>query len=186
VLCEGVHIKEVFAVGMGDTASVKSDVAYIAMREDHNTFHLYTCMQNAKVFNEILDAKLARATKVDAPLTKAKLRNYLTTIVPDIVELLNVTLVTDLQKDHLLTSKNDKYYYVYFGAMSKTLIHVACWLRIPRGKDKQIDESVKPKLFFWMLHQSYAQELQTLGDMSNEIDAEALKKKLDLSQGIEY
>ncbi len=171
---------------MGDTASASNDVAYIAMTEDDNTFHLYTCMQNATAFNDTLDEKLERGTKVGAVSTKARLRTYLSTIVPEIVRLLNVTLVTDLQHDHLLTSKTDSYYYVYFGAMSKTMIHVACWLRIPRDKEKQIDTSQKPKLFFWTLHQSYAQELETLGDMYGQIDAVEIKKILDFSHGIEY
>ena len=91
---------------MGDTASASSDVAYIAMTEDDNSFRLYICMQNATALNESVDAKLARGTKVGAASTKGRLRKYLSTIVPEIARLLNVTLVTDLQQDNLLQISN--------------------------------------------------------------------------------
>ena len=85
--------------------------------------------------------------------------------------------------------------FVYFGAMTAELIHVACWLRVPRiqstdtltGNPKVVVDTLnRPKIFFWVLHTSYAQELEALGEANEGVNMEAIKQHLDLTKDIEY
>jgi hypothetical protein len=52
--------------------------------------------------------------------------------------------------------------------------------------DKVIDrtEENKPEIFFWVLHRSYAQDLEGLGE--DGVDIEKFKKTLKFSESIEY
>ena len=175
---------------MGDDDVIRDDVDYTAMKEEDDHVHLYACMLNAAEFKQALDQKLKRGkrTSHDSEMSKQKLREYLTAHVPKIAAALNFTVVTDFKRDHLLTVKGKKtnVIFVYFGAMNEQLIYVACWLRIERQADKQIDKDHKPNIFFWVLHMSYAQELQALGDTTEGIVMEKLKNCIELTESIEY
>ncbi len=104
----------------------------------------------------------------------------------DIETILDFTIVTNFGSDPLLTLKDDNFMYVYFGAMTKLLISVACWLRIPM-KDKVIDgtKENKPEIFFWVLHTSYAQDLEGLGPEDGVV-IDTFKNTLKFSESIEY
>jgi hypothetical protein len=58
-------------------------------------------------------------------------------------------------------------------------------LRIPIGNDKQIDQTKHPNIFFWVLHGSYAQELDALGSIEG-VDMEKMKTLLTFPESIEY
>jgi len=171
--------------------AVQDEVAYIALKEEHDHCLLYACMQNdqtTKVFNDALQRKLGLPkSNKHAEDTKKKsvLRAYLNRIVPAIAEQLHLTMVTDLRTDHLLTVKEETEWFVYFGAMTKTLIHVACWLQIPLDEHRQCVVSESPKIFFWVLHTSYAQELEALGDLKKGLTMTEVHNVLDLAEGIE-
>ena len=172
--------------------AVQDEVAYIALKEERDHCLLYACMQHdatTDVFNDALRRKLELPkSKKHASDTnkKSALRAYLSRVVPPIAEQLHLTMVTDLRTDHLLTVKEENEWFVYFGAMTKTLIHVACWLQIPLDEHIQCVVSESPKIFFWVLHTSYAQELEALGDVKTGLTMAAVRKVLDLTEGIEY
>ena len=184
-----VHIKEAFVTRMARAASTVEDaVAYIGLREEETHLHLYKCMANPKKFEGPLNAKLNRAKTADhdvAVANRPKLRAHLKKIVDEIASSLDFTVVTNFDTDHLLTVQQNDACFVYFGAMTDKLIHVACWLRIPLA-NKTIVHGDSPKIFFWVLHTSYAQELEALGDLTGEMDVTELRKLLDLSDGIDY
>ena len=186
----GLYIKEAFATIMA--SEIKDGVAYIGWKETSTLLHLYKWKDDAAIenFNRLLREKLIqpKSSSHDADrIKKTMSREYLKSKVPPIVELLNLKLVTDFDEDHLLRVKRKNAHFVYFGAMTKEYIHVACWLRIPLN-NKTIDYVSEPKLFFWVLHTSYAQELEALGDLAGEgnIDVNALRDLLDLTDGIDY
>jgi hypothetical protein len=182
-----VHIKETFATIMADILT-EDHIEYTGLIEKDKHLYLYPCLRNAAKFNELLNRKLSRAKKTshDTDKTKKKLRAYLKTRASKIAETFRLTVVTDFEKDHLLTVKDEKAgcIYVYFGAMNVDMIFAACWLRI-QIVDKEYAESPLPKFFFWVLNMSYAQELEVLGDL-NGVVISNLDKVLDFSQGIEY
>jgi hypothetical protein len=194
VLCDRVYIKEVFAARMQEVHAVKEEVAYIGWKEKGDIMQLYTWRHEPAIqeFQAALHQKLERTRRKNPDAEtdikkKRKLREYLVKRVPLIAAELHVTVVTDFDKDHLLTVKANGAYFVYFGAMTKGYVHVACWLRIPL-KYETIDEEVHPKIFFWVLHTSYAQELEALGDISKQGNIDMLKVRplLDLTDGIDY
>ena len=192
MLYGGVHIKEAFVTSMAQ-AQVRDGVAFIGLREGADHLQLYTCMMHPKKFENVLNGKLNQAktsTHDAAQQNRPKLREYLKKTVDNIASQFNLTVVTDVVNDHLLTVKQDDAYFVYFGAMTENLIHVACWLRIAKTGGKN-DFAKSPKLFFWVLHTSYAQELEALGDLEQhpKNTEDDVKKGtgvvLDLTDGIE-
>ncbi len=149
--------------------AILDDVAYIGLKNRGEYLRLYKCMENAADFETTLRAKLARSQTpkhAEQPNTKKKLREYLKTKTEALAKLFRYTIVTDFDNDHLLTVVDQGKYFVYFGAMTAALIHVACWLLIPMP-DGHIDltPESKPKIVFWVLHTSYAQELEALSDL---------------------
>ena len=178
---------------MQEVHAVKEEVAYIGWKEKGDIMQLYTWRHEPAIqeFQAALHQKLERTRRknpdAEADIKKKrKLREYLVKRVPLIAAELHVTVVTDFDKDHLLTVKANGAYFVYFGAMTKGYVHVACWLRIPL-KHGTIDETCNPKIFFWVLHISYTQELEALGEISKPgIDMKAVLRLLDVSEGIEY
>jgi len=183
----GVHIKEAVVTRMAHESIVTDQVAYISLKEEENGIQMYICMKNSNKFSEVLQQTLSdnttsHKTKIDAQ----DLKKYLQENVVDIANLLEVTVVTDFEKDTLLTVEDDTACFVYFGAMTKSLVHVAFWLRIPIH-DAAIDEIAKPNIFFWVLHTSYAQELEALGDATGQgLDVHECKQCLELKDSIEY
>ena len=175
-----------------DNHELKDGVAYIGWKETNTIVQLYKWTDKAAIqdFDQKLMRKLKRPKRTEHDedtMSKPKMREYLQDRVPSIAQSLNLTLVTDFARDHLLTVKRDQAYFVYFGAMTKDYIHVACWLRVPL-RHNTIDNVEAPKIFFWVLHTSYAQELEALGDLvgENKIEINNLRKLLDLSDGIDY
>jgi hypothetical protein len=191
VLYGGVHIKEAFARRMANTQpTVQDDVAYIGLKEMDSHLQLYKCILDPKDFHEALFIKLNRkktSTHDEITHNKQALRKYLKLKLDNITQNFGITLVTDIDHDHLLTVQDKDALFVYFGAMTAKLIHVACWLRIPKV-DKKIDESKNPKIFFWVLHTAYAQELEALGDFEDTGKDNSAYKKIDLEfeQGIDF
>jgi hypothetical protein len=176
---------------MARVDAIKDGVAYIGWKESGPIMHLYKWKDESAIddFQEQLHKKLERRRRNqhDEDTTKkAVLRAYLNERVPPIATLLDITVVTDFKNDHLLTVKTHSAYFVYFGAMTKHFVHVACWLRIPL-KHGAIDNIDKPKIFFWVLHISYAQELEALGDYTKPgINMRQVRELLDVSNGINY
>ena len=168
---------------------VRDDVAYIGLKEEYDHVLLYPCMQDQTKddFNATLHEKLERQKRPSHAQEIAKnpnLRKYLLGKVQLIETELHLTMVTDFERDHLLTVNQQNALFVYFGAMTKALIHVACWLRIPKAAGK-FDGNALPQMFFWVLHTSYAQELEALGDLKKGLTMDSVKQFLDLSEGIE-
>jgi hypothetical protein len=171
---------------MGDV-HVKDEVAYLAFKEAEEHVHLFECMCKADQFNMDLNEKLERVKRSGNQITKKSLRVYLQERKKAIEKILDFTIVTDFNADHLLTLPDAKsnFMYVYFGAMTKLLISVACWLRIPMiGKKIDMSTEKKPEIFFWVLHRSYAQDLEGLGE--GDIAIDEFKATLKFSQSIEY
>ena len=167
---------------------ILDDVSYMGLKDVEDHLQLYTCMQNSKAFKTAVLQKLKRNRREDHSrhIKKNSLRGHLIGTVPAIAECLNLTVVTNFQTDHLLTVRQKDAWFVYFGAMTTELIHVACWLRVPLNTDGSVNESINPKIFFWVLHTSYAQELEALGEANEGVNMEAIKQRLDLTKDIEY
>jgi hypothetical protein len=172
---------------MADVAAIQDDVGYSGLLEKDDNVLIFPCMQKAAEFEKVLENKLKRIKRRDhdTDIKKRRLRAYLKRIVPPIAQEFQLDVVTDFDKDHLLTVKTGSFIFVYFGAMNKQLIFVACWLRIPVGNNKQIDETKRPSIFFWVLHGSYAQELDALGSIEG-VDMENMKTLLTFPESIEY
>jgi len=164
-------------------------VAFIGLKEEHNALKFYSCMQKNNDFKDAIQTKLANTSSnrgTDSRLVR-NVRTYLQEKVPLIVHDLNLKMVvTDLTSDRLLTIKVDnssKHIFVYFGALTKAWIHVACWLRLDVDNDKITNE--RAKLFFWMMEQSYAQPAEALASVAGRAVGD-LGTLLDLTEGIEY
>ena len=176
-------------------AAVEDNVAYIGLKDAGTHLQLYKCMKKHQEFEKGLHAKLGRAKQINHDENrndKRILRDYLKTKLPRLQEYFGFTLVTDIEKDHLLTVRLNDGYFVYFGAMTTQLVHVACWLRLQIST--KIDYSTPPKIFFWVLHESYAQEIEALSeveamDKSSMVDASdskiTVETELNLDAGIE-
>ncbi len=112
MLYGGVHIKEASATRM---AFVEDNVAYIGLKDAGTHLQLYKCMSKHRAFENGLHAKLARArqTNHDENVNKKQtLRDYLKHKLPKLETYFGFTLVTDIEKDHLLTVRvNDGYFY---------------------------------------------------------------------------
>ena len=168
---------------MADQHAILDDVAFISFKEEESHLQLYTCMQNANDFGTLLKEKLKRSKKTshDTVKKKQRLRAYLNSKIHDIADCLKVSVVTDIDNDHLLTVRHNNACFVYFAAMTAEFNHVACWLRVPLLSDGKINANANPQIFFWVLHRSYAQELEALGDLKSGVDMEKLKRVLDLT-----
>ena len=168
---------------------VHDEVAYLAFKEVDLHVGLFECMSAADEFNKDLTEKLERATRSsinDKGNKRQLLRAYLIEKKQYIETILDFTIVTNFRSDPLLTLKDKHFMYVYFGAMTNLLISVACWLRIPMlNKQIDMDKEKKPEIFFWVLHTSYAQDLEALGPKDG-VDLHAFKDTLEFSQSIEY
>ena len=174
-----VHIKEAVACRMALADDIQDEVAYIGLKEGDLHLQLYANIQE-KGFDAKVREKLERkkTNSFDTDQMKPKLRQYLEEKVPAIATLLKLIVVTDFKTDHLLTVQQGNAWFVYFGAITQhELIHVACWLKIPM-KTKEIDTATTPQIFFWVLHMSYAQELEALGDLEEGMDVGQANKLL--------
>jgi hypothetical protein len=163
-------------------------VAFIGLKEENNALKFYTCMRKNTDFQSAIETKLRNTSShhgTEIALVK-NVRRYLREKVPLIAADLQLRVVTDLEHDRLLTIKVDnlsKHIFVYFGALNKDWIHVACWLRLDVDNDKITKQ--KPKLFFWMMEQSYAQPAEALASVAGRA-VNRLDTLLDLTDGIEY
>ena len=167
---------------MADADAIADEVAYIGLKEGEKHLQLYASVQEDN-FDKKVTEKLQRKkpTSFDTDKKKKKLRQYLEQKVPDIARILKLIVVTDFKTDHLLTVKQENACFVYFGAITQEeLIHVACWLRIPMTKEKVIDTTPPPQILFWVLHTSYAQELEALGELEG-LKPEEIRQSLDLT-----
>jgi hypothetical protein len=68
------------------------------------------------------------------------------------------------------------------------MVHVACWIVVPKAALEVAGSAAavkapNPKICFWLLNTSYAQQLAGLGVL---IDVDTLERVLDLTQGLEY
>ncbi len=193
MLYGGVHIKEASATRM---AVVDDNVAYIGLKDAGSHLQLYKCMIKHRGFEDGLQNKLARAKQSNHDENvhkKQNLREYLKQKLPKLEAYFGFTLVTDIENDHLLTVRVNDGYFVYFGAMTSQLVHVACWLRL-QISEPNIDYTKAPKIFFWVLHESYAQEIEALSELetmekSNMVEADdqsiTVETELNLQAGIE-
>jgi len=171
--------------------ALQDAVEFTAMKEEDGHVLLYEVMKNATEFMREIDLKLKRGKKSthDALRKQQALRPYLIELVPQIAPVLNFTVVTDFEKDHLLTitQDNKQFTFVYFGAMNEELTYVACWLRIPLGpgkKPKSVEEQ-KPNLFFWVMHSQYTQALDALGE-AHGVRLHDLETHVNFNASINY
>ena len=166
---------------MADADAIADEVAYIGLKERADHLQLYASVQE-NGFDAKVRAKLERTKTSSHAIEKKKekLRQYLEQKVPDIARILKLIVVTDFETDHLLTVQHENACSVYFGAITEEeLIHVACWLRIPMKQTTLID-TPHPKILFWVLHTSYAQELEALGELEG-LKPEEIRESLDLA-----
>ena len=120
---------------------------------------------------------------------KAKLQDYFNKHIEKIAKALKLTTVTE-EGDNILfiPTKSRDHFFVYFGAMTESMVHIACWMVVPKdalGKAAD-DDAHKPRICFWMLNTSYAQQMAALEDGGGQKNIDDLEEVLDLSEGLEY
>jgi hypothetical protein len=144
------------------------------------TFDLENSAQVTKV---VTDAKGHHAAE------KAKLHQYFNTHIDKIAGALELTPVTEASDKILfIATKARDHFFVYFGAMTAAMVHIACWMVVPAaalvsGADAAIH---KPRICFWMLNTFYAQQMAALENNGDQKDIDKLETVLDLSEGLEY
>ncbi len=212
--CGGVHIKEARGRGMSVVAGAPGSQSEMISRMSFMglshfaarafvDLYAWDAAHKAR-FEARLEKKLmrrARAFKFDvagevtARVDAAKrehasdkkaLQQYFSTHIKGIEEALNLTTVTEAT-DHILfiATKPRDDFFVYFGAMSESMVHIACWMIVPKtALGAPADGTHRPKICFWMLNTSYAQQMADLE--SGERDIAELERVLDLSEGLEY
>jgi hypothetical protein len=139
--------------------------------------------QSAKVNKIVSDAKQVHATD------KAKLQQYFKTHIEKIAAALKLTPVTESSDNILfIATKKRDHFFVYFGAMTETMVHIACWMVVPADALMSPEAAVahKPRICFWMLNTFYAQQMAALENNGDTKDIDKLETVLDLSEGLEY
>ena len=216
--CGGVHIKEARGRGMsaaaaapGSQSEMISRMSFVGLTDDasHPSIDLYAWDEGHKArFEARLEKKILRVARkfefwqsaqVSKVVNTAKdkhdrvksaLQQYFKAHIKGIAQALKLTSVTE-ESDHILfiPTKTREHFFVYFGAMTESMVHIACWMVVPAAALGPVgDTAPKPRICFWMLNTSYAQQMSALeseGD-KDKLDIDELEKVLDLSEGLEY
>jgi hypothetical protein len=126
------------------------------------------------------------AKKAEHATDKKALQEYFKTHIKGIAQALKLIPVTESSDEILfIATKARDHFFVYFGAMSESMVHIACWMVVPKtARGAPADRTHRPKICFWMLNTSYAQQMADLE--SGQKDSEELEQVLDLSEGLEY
>jgi hypothetical protein len=126
------------------------------------------------------------AAKREHATDKKALQEYFKTHIKGIEEALHLKTVTEADDNILfIATKARDHFFVYFGAMSDSMVHIACWMVVPKtALGAPADRAHRPKICFWMLNTSYAQQMADLE--TGDKDIEELENVLDLSEGLEY
>ena len=147
---------------------------------------------NKNRFEAKLEAVIADGGNPDtiaSDIDRRIIKRYFKEHMPAIAAALQLTPVTE-EIDHPLfiqtTSKD--HVFMYFGAMTASMVHIACWIVVSKDALEAYAlaasvEAPKPKICFWLLNTSYAQQLAGL---ETPMSIEDLEKVLDLTQGLEY
>ena len=133
--------------------------------------------------------KVLDAAKKKHERVKTELQRYFKAHIKGIADALQLTPVTE-EGDHILfiPTKSRDNFFVYFGAMTKSMVHIACWMVVPtEALGEAADAGAhKPRICFWMLNTSYAQQMAALENDGEEKNIDKLEQVLDLSEGLEY
>jgi hypothetical protein len=139
--------------------------------------------ESAQVTKVVSDAKQLHAAE------KAKLWEYFNTHIENIAVALELTPVTEASDKILfIPTKARDHFFVYFGAMTAAMVHIACWMVVPAAALMSPEAAVahKPRICFWMLNTFYAQQMAALENNGDTKDIDKLETVLDLSEGLEY
>jgi hypothetical protein len=98
---------------------------------------------------------------------QTELRTYFRGHVQSVADNLSLKLVTDPQQAAPLMVPLDDKTFVYFGAMTASCVHIACWLVLTAD-----DMSAAPSVCCCFLSSSYTQKSDELGEI--EIADEAM------------
>ena len=128
-------------------------------------------------FQANLETKISEAGNAENTKVKAFFEKH----IDKIIKVLNLTLIP--QKDFLIVESNTDY-FVYFGAMTKTWVYVACWMVVSKKDIEDDNADAKPKLLFWFLNTYYVQQLQSLEQ--TKINVTELERLTDLQTSPEY
>jgi hypothetical protein len=215
--CGGVHIKEARGRGMSAAAGASvsqsemiSRMSFVGLSHDakRDFVDLYAWDEAHKErFQERLDKKIlrearkfdwnesAQVTKVvsvakrDHAVEKSKLQQYFAKNIPGIAAALKLTPVTESSDNILfIATKKRDHFFVYFGAMTETMVHIACWMVVPADALMSPEAAVahKPRICFWMLNTFYAQQMTALENNGDQRDIDELDTVLNLKAGLEY
>ena len=211
--CGGVHIKEArgrgmsAAAGAGLQSDMISRMSFMGLShvDTRASIDLYAWDAAHKArFEARLEKKLLRqarkfkfdaagevtarvdAKKAEHAADKKALQEYFNKHIKGIEEALHLKTVTEATDNILfIATKARDHFFVYFGAMSDTMVHIACWMVVPKtALGAPADGMHRPKICFWMLNTSYAQQMADLE--TGEKDIAELERVLDLSEGLEY
>jgi hypothetical protein len=215
--CGGVHIKEARGRGMSAAAAAPvsqsemiSRMSFVGLSHDatRDFVDLYAWDEGHKAsFEERLENKILREArkfdsnqsakvnkivsdaKRDHAAEKAKLQQYFNTHIKNIAEALELTPVTEASDNILfIPTKARDHFFVYFGAMTATMVHIACWMVVPETAlvSPEAAAAHKPRICFWMLNTFYAQQMTALENEGDTKDIDKLDEVLNLSEGLEY
>jgi len=215
--CGGVHIKEARGRGMSAAAAAPGSQSDMISRMsfveliDEDTRHvvdLYAWDEGHKArFQARLEKKILRAARefdfkqskqvtavVDAAKSfhaanKIKLQEYFNTHIEKIAAALKLTPVTESSDKILfIKTKARDHFFVYFGAMTETMVHIACWMVVPAAALVSGADTAnhKPRICFWMLNTFYAQQMTALENNGDQKDIDELDAVLNLKAGLEY
>jgi hypothetical protein len=215
--CGGVHIKEAQGRGMSAAAAASvsqsemiSRMSFVGLSHYalRPSIDLYAWDEAHKErFQERLDKKILRGKRTfdwneSAQVTKVvthakqvhaaekvKLREYFNTHIEKIAGALELTPVTEASDKFLfIPTKARDHFFVYFGAMTAAMVHIACWMVVPAAALVSVQAAAahKPRICFWMLNTFYAQQMAALENNGDTKDIDKLEEVLDLSEGLEY
>ena len=179
----------------GERSDMISRMSFLGIYHDegHTNLDFYAWDKAHKdTFEDRLAAAIAGGgtpETIELDTDRRILTQYFNTHMPLIAAALQLKPVTEESDHHLFIPTPSKdHVFMYFGAMTASMVHVACWIVVPKGAWEAATSAAavkvpNPRICFWLLNTSYAQQLAGLGVA---INIDALEKVLDLTQGLEY
>jgi len=177
--------------GIGERSEMISRMSFLGIHDvdSHEHIDWYACEQHDR---EKFESKLEEIIQSDNPIaTDTHLTNYFKFHMPPIAKALGLTPVTEVIDNLLFLTTKTGNVWMYFGAMTASMVHIACWMVVPKAAleaQTALNTMVapNPKICFWLLNTSYAQQLAGLENNGTKKDMETLEQSLDLSEGLEY
>ena len=168
------------AADPSDDDTMISRIGYFGLREVADDFQLYPCFEDDRLFQKDMRDRLAETVVKWTIPHEDSFRALCKHEVNEIAEQLQFEVLTDITKDELLVLESKDYTYVYFGVLTTNGLYVACWLLRPTVLSN--DETLTPRICFWMLSQQYLQLLVALGvKNAPQLDVNKVKACLDVS-----